>query len=387
MPAADGVPAPRSAVAASRAGIFLAAVALVAVLAGSALFFAGLLARPPVRADARARRRATRTPSSRSGTRTRRSPTGTRGATVDRKSLVEGAIKGMIGALDDPYSQYLTSRRVPVLAPGDLGPVRGHRRDDRHGRPGRAPPPSCTTLSDDCRLAVVAPLTGSPAREGRAAAGRRDRRRSTAPRSAGLTRGRRRGARSAAPRTRRSRCGSGAGRARRSTSRSCARSSSSPRSRRTPSPSGKVGYIKLAGFSDRAAERVRRRASRRRVGRGERAADRRPARQPRRVRHRGPRHRQRVPRRRPDLLAAGRRRQPDRDGRPARRGRHRPLDPARASSSTAAPRPRPRSSRARSTIADGRRWSARRRSARAPSSSGRSSRTTAAASGSRSPSG
>ena len=40
-PAAGGVPAPRSAVATSRAGIFVAAVSLVAVLAGSALFFAG----------------------------------------------------------------------------------------------------------------------------------------------------------------------------------------------------------------------------------------------------------------------------------------------------------------------------------------------------------
>ena len=28
---------------------------------------------------------------------------------MDRKAIIEGAIKGMIGALDDPYSQYLTS--------------------------------------------------------------------------------------------------------------------------------------------------------------------------------------------------------------------------------------------------------------------------------------
>ena len=31
------------------------------------------------------------------------------GGDVDRKALVEGAIKGLIGALEDPYSTYLTS--------------------------------------------------------------------------------------------------------------------------------------------------------------------------------------------------------------------------------------------------------------------------------------
>ena len=41
----------------------------------------------------------------------------------------------MIGALDDPYSLYLTSRRVQgACARGSVGRVRGHRGDDRHGR-------------------------------------------------------------------------------------------------------------------------------------------------------------------------------------------------------------------------------------------------------------
>ena len=57
------------------------------------------------------------------------------GGDVDRKALVEGAIKGMIGALDDPYSLYLTSDEFKdSLARGPVGRVRGHRGDDRHGR-------------------------------------------------------------------------------------------------------------------------------------------------------------------------------------------------------------------------------------------------------------
>ena len=70
----------------------------------------------------------------------------------------------MIGALDDPYSQYLTSDEFRSSLQGIAGQFEGIGATigtvDRVGATA-----SCTTLSDDCRLAVVAPLTGSPAQK------------------------------------------------------------------------------------------------------------------------------------------------------------------------------------------------------------------------------
>jgi carboxyl-terminal processing protease len=162
-PAAGGVPAPRSAVAASRAGVFAAAVALVAVLAGSAMFFAGFSLG----------RQSALTPGTPSGDADAFQPFWDTysaitdryaGGSVEQKSLVEGAIKGMIGALDDPYSQYLTSDEFRSSLQGIAGQFEGIGATigtvDRVGATA-----SCTTLSDDCRLAVVAPLTGSPAQK------------------------------------------------------------------------------------------------------------------------------------------------------------------------------------------------------------------------------
>ena len=85
------------------------------------------------------------------------------GGDVDRKAIIEGAIKGMIGALDDPYSQYLTSRGVqgqPARASPASSRGSGH---DRHGRRGGRRPRLHRRSAPDCRLVVVAPLAGSPA--------------------------------------------------------------------------------------------------------------------------------------------------------------------------------------------------------------------------------
>jgi carboxyl-terminal processing protease len=162
-PVAGTTPAPRSRVAASRASILFAAVALVAVLAGSAMFFAGFSLG----------RQSALTPGTPSGDADAFQPFWDTysaitdryaGGSVDRKSLVEGAIKGMIGALDDPYSQYLTSEEFRASLQGIAGQFEGIGATigtvDRAGAIA-----SCTTLSDDCRLAVVAPLTGSPAQK------------------------------------------------------------------------------------------------------------------------------------------------------------------------------------------------------------------------------
>jgi carboxyl-terminal processing protease len=84
------------------------------------------------------------------------------GGDVDRKALIEGAIKGMIGALDDPYSLYLTSDEFKDSLRSISGEFEGIGATigtvDAAGETS-----SCTTLAGDCRLVVVAPIPGSPA--------------------------------------------------------------------------------------------------------------------------------------------------------------------------------------------------------------------------------
>ena len=156
----------------------IVAVSLVAVLAGGALFLSGWTLG----------RQTALTPGTPSGEAelfqpfwdTYRAVTDRyAGGDVDRKALVEGAIKGMIGALDDPYSQYLTSEEFKAEPPGHLRRVRGDRGDDRHGgrerglvelhRPRAGVP-------DGHRR----PAQGRAGREGRPPAGRRRHARSTA---------------------------------------------------------------------------------------------------------------------------------------------------------------------------------------------------------------
>ena len=161
--APPGVPAdpPRHAAATSRAGVLVGALALVTVLAGSALFFAGFslgrqsaLTPGTPSADADAFQPFWDTYSAISDRYA--------GGDVDRKSLVEGAIKGMIGSLDDPYSQYLTSEEFKSSLEGISGQFEGIGATIGTVN-GTGATAACTTLGEDCFLAVVAPLTGSPA--------------------------------------------------------------------------------------------------------------------------------------------------------------------------------------------------------------------------------
>lgn len=84
------------------------------------------------------------------------------GGPVDRKALVEGAIKGMIGALDDPFSQYLTPEEFRASLQSIASEIEGIGATigtvDGSGTTS-----GCTTLGADCRLAVVSPISGSPA--------------------------------------------------------------------------------------------------------------------------------------------------------------------------------------------------------------------------------
>ena len=83
------------------------------------------------------------------------------GGTVDRDVLVQGAIRGMIDALGDPYSSYLTSDEYRQSLQGIGGQFEGigaeiatQATDGTQG---------CTTLGTACRLLIVAPIAGSPA--------------------------------------------------------------------------------------------------------------------------------------------------------------------------------------------------------------------------------
>ena len=155
-PAAAVAPSPRR-----RSGALLVAIAMVAVLAGSALFVSGWsLGRqaaltPGTPADA--------VDAFQPFWDTYRAVTDRyAGGDVDRKALIEGAIKGMIGALDDPYSLYLTSDEFKDSLRSISGEFEGIGATigtvDAAGTTS-----TCTTLAADCRLVVVAPIPGSPA--------------------------------------------------------------------------------------------------------------------------------------------------------------------------------------------------------------------------------
>ncbi len=83
------------------------------------------------------------------------------GDQVDRKALIEGAIRGMIAALDDPFSAYLSPEEYRKSLEGLSGTFEGigakieTRRTAGEG--------DCPKLGNGCALVVVAPIQGAPA--------------------------------------------------------------------------------------------------------------------------------------------------------------------------------------------------------------------------------
>ncbi len=84
------------------------------------------------------------------------------GGPVDREALVQGAIKGMIGALNDPFSAYLTSDEYRQSLQGISGEFEGIGVDIASQGPDGSS--GCATLGPTCRL-VVTPIDGSPAQK------------------------------------------------------------------------------------------------------------------------------------------------------------------------------------------------------------------------------
>jgi carboxyl-terminal processing protease len=83
------------------------------------------------------------------------------GGEVDRDALIQGAIRGMIESLEDPYSSYLTSDEYRQSLEGISGEFEGIGAEIATQAPDGTQ--GCATLSPECRLVIVAPLAGSPA--------------------------------------------------------------------------------------------------------------------------------------------------------------------------------------------------------------------------------
>jgi carboxyl-terminal processing protease len=86
------------------------------------------------------------------------------GGSVDKQTLVEGAIRGLIDAVGDPYSTYLSaddyrktlddiSGRFQGIG-AEIGTVDANRQTA-----------NCSPLGPDCRLVIIAPIDGSPAQK------------------------------------------------------------------------------------------------------------------------------------------------------------------------------------------------------------------------------
>jgi carboxyl-terminal processing protease len=79
-----------------------------------------------------------------------------------QQSLVNGAIKGMVDSLGDPYSAYLTPDQYREGLQDLSGQFEGIGAEigttDAKGATS-----DCTALGPDCRLTIVSPLDGSPA--------------------------------------------------------------------------------------------------------------------------------------------------------------------------------------------------------------------------------
>jgi carboxyl-terminal processing protease len=83
------------------------------------------------------------------------------GGEVDRDAIVQGAIRGMIEALGDPYSSYLTSKEYRDTLQGISGEFEGIGAQIRTQAADGTQ--DCPTIGTDCRLVIVAPIAGSPA--------------------------------------------------------------------------------------------------------------------------------------------------------------------------------------------------------------------------------
>jgi len=81
---------------------------------------------------------------------------------VDRTTLIEGAIKGMVEAVGDPYSSYLSPQDYTSTLDDISGTFEGIGAEigsvDSSGNTS-----DCATFGPECFLVIIAPIEGSPA--------------------------------------------------------------------------------------------------------------------------------------------------------------------------------------------------------------------------------
>ena len=158
-----GAPPPQPLAPASRTSspVLALAVLIVAIMAGGALFMSGFLVgrravdQPGTPAD----RAAVFAPFwDTYDTITRRFA----GGEVTDDALVVGAIRGMVEALGDPYSSYLTAEEYRQGLEDLSGEFEGIGAEiGTRGADGATS--DCSTLGPECLLVIVSPLEGSPA--------------------------------------------------------------------------------------------------------------------------------------------------------------------------------------------------------------------------------
>src|SRR6476661_545016 len=88
----------------------------------------------------------------------------------DQKSLVNGAIKGMVDSLGDPYSAYLTPDQYQQGLQDLSGQFEGIGAEIGTTN-AKGATSDCTTLGPDCFLVVVSPIEGSPSQKAGVLAG------------------------------------------------------------------------------------------------------------------------------------------------------------------------------------------------------------------------
>ena len=164
LQAPTAVPAPFPQAAPRRGSAMLAvALGVVAVLAGGALFMSGVLVGQRIDAQPG-------TPTSRADAFQPFWDTYEAiedryaGGEIDQQALIRGAIRGMVEALEDPYSAYLTPEEYQSGLQDLSGQFEGIGAEigTRSASGGTS---DCATLGPECVLIVVAPLDGSPAKK------------------------------------------------------------------------------------------------------------------------------------------------------------------------------------------------------------------------------
>jgi carboxyl-terminal processing protease len=86
------------------------------------------------------------------------------GGSVDKTAIRNGAIKGMFEAIGDPYSSYLTPDQFQETLQGISGQFEGIGAEIGTQN-GDGTTSDCSTLGPNCRLVVIAPIEGSPAQK------------------------------------------------------------------------------------------------------------------------------------------------------------------------------------------------------------------------------